>query len=380
MKNTVAIIGSHPRTRELFDTSRTDADIWLFNEAVSNKLNTWVDRADAIFQMHVPPIWKNPQNRNDPNHYNWLQTQSEVSVIYMQDKYTEVPAAVSYPLADIKAMTDGAHFLSSSVSLAIALAIHKGYKRIEVYGVAMETNTEYQFQREGVAFWYGYAKGKGIEFYFADTTFECPVYGYEGEVSIKYEKFTERIETLTPAKVEADGRYKSAHLSLANAVAAFEADSSKVNEENLYKALEQARTFAAHLGGIDGGLHENNRYKEKADAMKEQAGEFIFSRQEFEASLKTTSDRQQSALINMNAIGLNLANIQKQAAGASKKGNKRAQIFGAFRQYLDRYMAACHEIAFYKGASDENYNYMTHLDKHIRAAGGSKSEEVLLRV
>lgn len=380
MKETVAIIGSHPRTREGFDLSRTDADLWLFNEAVSNKANTWVQRADVVFQMHVPPIWKNPQNRNDPNHYNWLQTQTEVPVIYMQDEYPEVPTAVSYPLEDIKKLTGGAHFLSSSVSLAIALAIHKGYKRIEVYGVAMETNTEYQFQREGIAFWYGYALGKGINFYFADPTFECPIYGYEGEVSIKYEKFVKRIEQLNPEREDVTGKFAASHLALANAVNTFEADSSKTNEEGLYKALENARTLAAKMGEIEGALHENGRYKEKADSMREQAGEFIFSRQEFEAAVKTLSDRQQAALVNMNAIGMNLANIQRQAANASKKGNKRAQLFGAYRQFLDKYMQSCHEIAFFKGAADENYSYMIYLDKHIRAAGGSKSEEVLLRV
>ena len=31
-----------------------------------------------------------------------------------------------------------------------------------------------------------------------------------------------------------------------------------------------------------------------------------------------------------------------------------------------------------QGAANENFNHMTYLDKHIRAAGGSKSEEVLL--
>lgn len=380
MKDTVAIIGSHPRTREGFDFNRTDADIWLFNEAVSNKGNVWAKRADVIFQMHAPPIWKNPQNRNDPNHYNWLQNQNEVPVIYMQDKYTEVPASVSFPLDDIKTLVKKEHFLSSSVSLAIALAIHKGYKRIEVYGVAMETNTEYQFQREGIAFWYGYALGKGIEFYFADPTFECPIYGYEGEVSIKYEKFLDRIETLAPKKNEIDGLYPAAHLTLANAIKAFEEDSSKANEEAIYKALEKARAIASQIGEVEGALHENKRYKDKADAMRESAGEFIFSRQEFEAAARTAADKQQAGIININAYGLNLANIQKQAASASKAGNKRAQFFGAYRAMLDKYMATCHEVAFYKGAADENFAYMSHLDKHIRAAGGSKSEEVLLRV
>ena len=63
MKNTVAIIGSHPATRGDFDWERTDADVWGFNEALSAD---WFERADGIFQMHKPVIWRSKTNRNDP--------------------------------------------------------------------------------------------------------------------------------------------------------------------------------------------------------------------------------------------------------------------------------------------------------------------------
>ena len=85
-RHTLAIIGSHPRTREEFDFSRTDADIWMFNEAISGKGNVWAKRADVIFQLHIPAIWKNPKNRNDPGHFDWLKSQYEIPV-YMQEDY-----------------------------------------------------------------------------------------------------------------------------------------------------------------------------------------------------------------------------------------------------------------------------------------------------
>jgi hypothetical protein len=66
---TVAIVGSHPRTRQEFDFNRKYCDIWAFNEAVSQG---WCTKADAVFQMHAPVIWKNPGNRNDPKHFEWL--------------------------------------------------------------------------------------------------------------------------------------------------------------------------------------------------------------------------------------------------------------------------------------------------------------------
>jgi len=116
---TLAIIGSHPRTREAFDFNRTDADVWLFNEAYSNKDNVWAKRADAVFQLHDPIIWTNPKNRNDPKHYDWLK--STLTTVYMQSHYDDVPSSVAYPLDEIKAMAGSPNFLTSSVSMAIAL-------------------------------------------------------------------------------------------------------------------------------------------------------------------------------------------------------------------------------------------------------------------
>lgn len=363
----------------MFDFNRTDADIWIFNEAISNKANAWAKRADVVFQMHVAPIWKNPKNRNDPNHYNWLKTQTEVPVIYMQEQYPEVPASVKFPLDDVRALVGKDNFLSSSVSLAIGLAVLQGYKRIEVYGVAMETNTEYQFQREGVSFWYGFALGKGIDLYFADDTFQCPIYGYEGEVSMKYEKFVDKIGELDPKLKEMDGKYPAAHLALKNAIDSFENDSGVIQEQALHKAIEQSRTIIFDLGVVDGALHENKRYKEKADSMRESAGEFIFSRQEFEAGARMAADKQNESLLNMNAIGVNLANLQKHMAQAAKGSKRRTELFKSYRAMFDQYLKACHLVAFYKGAADENMAYMIQLDKGIRAAGGEKSEEVLLK-
>jgi len=159
MKDTVAIVGSHPRTRLEFDFNRTDCDIWIFNEALSNGT---FPRADAVFQMHVPPIWRNPANRNDAHHFEWLQEPKDGTEVYMQDQYPDVPRSVRYPLEEVTERFGVRHF-TSSIAYALALACFKGYKRMEVYGVEMETNTEYQYQRDGVTLWLGVAMGLGIK-------------------------------------------------------------------------------------------------------------------------------------------------------------------------------------------------------------------------
>lgn len=381
MNKTLAIIGSHPRTRELFDFTRTDCDIWLFNEAISNKDNAWAKRADAIFQMHVPAIWKNPRNRNDPHHYEWLQTQTDC-VVWMQDAYPEVPRAKRYPLEAILDMIGNPpdHFLTSSVPQAMALAAYLGqYTRVEIYGVAMETNTEYQFQREGVAFWLGFLKGRGVDTYFADPTFIAPMYGYEGEVAIKYEQFVERIGQLTPKMQDIRLAYKQAEAEASKALAAYELDGSADHERNLFETNAKAIQILEQVGQIHGAIQENEKYKSKADTMRDASGgEFIFSRQEFESSAKALGDAVSRGMMDLNSIQTTLDIIHNNTKRAAKGSPKFQKIMEGYRLKLVEYLRRTEEVNVWKGAAMENYAFMQYLDRHIRAAGGSKSEEAIL--
>jgi hypothetical protein len=377
MKPTIAIIGSHPRTRALFDYDRPDCDVWVFNEAISGN-NPWVKRVDAVFQMHVPTIWRNPQNRNDPGHYDWLKNQTQVKTIYMQDVYPDVPASVRYPLDAVLALLNGDpdHFLSSSVPQAIALACVLGYKRIEVYGVAMETNTEYQWQREGVAFWKGFAMGRGIEFYFADETYRCGMYGYDTEVTIPFEVFGQRIAELAPIIEGLSKTYTDAAVQLNQAVDAFA--SGENDYDKLMPKVKALLEAGQALGVMDGARQESERYKQKAETMQATTGEFVFSRQEFEGSAAKLQDNLKETKTQFAALGGQLGMVHKSAFNAAKNSPKRAGIIDNYNRILSSYLAANNMMAVYMGAARENIQYMARLDKGIRAAGGEKSEAVLL--
>lgn len=382
MNKTLAIIGSHPRTRDLFDYNRADVDVWMFNEAMSNKVNSWVKRVDVIFQMHIPTIWKNPQNRNDPNHYNWLQTQTEVPVIYMQDKYPDVPKSVKFPLDEIhNGMLKGRkdHFLTSSVPQAMALAAYLNeYNRVEIYGVAMETNTEWHFQREGVAFWRGYLEGMGIDVYFADPTFEAPLYGYEGEVFIKEDKFLERKAELEKAYQPLEDIYKEKYKELNEAFGRFFVDSSKPKEDKLFATLEEVQKSVNEMGIVSGQIQENIRYLQKAEEMKKATGDFVFSRQEFESGVGNLSKKRNELGNIIISHGTNLGNAHKAIATSAKDSPKRDKLVTLYREQMKRYLLALNEAAIYNGASSENMYWMQYLDKTIRAAGGEKAEEAIL--
>ena len=125
MKSTLAIIGSHSGTRGQYDWTRSDCDAWVFNEALSSSQvlrrsaeelrkrgdpikaqiqeeQAFVpdDGVSAVFQLHLPAIWKNPKNRNDPHHYEWLKS-GNTPDIYMLEAFEEVPRAIKYPLDEV---------------------------------------------------------------------------------------------------------------------------------------------------------------------------------------------------------------------------------------------------------------------------------------
>lgn len=373
MRDTVVILGSHPRTRAEFDFTRTDCDLWVFNEALSN--NTF-SRAEAVFQMHEEAIWRNPANRNDPKHYDWLKA-PKTAAVYMQDEYPDIPNSVRFPLEEISQRFQIRYF-TSSVAYAIALACYMDYKRIEIYGVEMETNTEYQYQRDGVTLWVGVALGLGIEVDAHMTIFDQPLYGYEGEVVMKYEVITDRIAELSPQVDAANTEYMAAVVNVQQAIDAFAKDAGKENEDRLFAVVGRQVELGTQLGHLDGAKQENERYQKKADTMRAASGEFLFSRQEFEsaaAKLKEVAEKTNTEFIS---VGTTLQHIHDNLKRAAKNSPKHKRLLAAFLQHVQKYLQTNNKLSVYQGAAGENFRYMAYLDKHIRAAGGTKSEAVLL--
>ncbi len=68
----------------------------------------------------------------------------------------------TYPLKEI-VKKFGSDYFSGTVDFAIALAIYRGATEIELYGVTLEDKSEYAYQKPGVEYWCGYARGKGIK-------------------------------------------------------------------------------------------------------------------------------------------------------------------------------------------------------------------------
>lgn len=210
---TVAIVGTSGNTRELAPYDKPDVDIWMFNDQV---LADWAKRTSLIIKLHKTETFLAIENK----YTEFLA--SNVSIpVYMQDKTPEVTASVKFPLDEIVVKylpkfireDEVIEYFTSSVCYAIALALYQGYERIELYGVDMANNTEYLYQRDGIALWFGIALGLGVEVYIPRmcAMFNAPRYGYDDSTAVLTREDFERVASeLQPKIEEAFGKWKSA--------------------------------------------------------------------------------------------------------------------------------------------------------------------------
>ena len=380
---TLAIVGSHPRVKETFDFSR-DVDIWVFNEALNQEHFT---RADAVFQMHLEAIWRNPNNRNHAGHYEWLSS-GDTPTIYMHAKYDDVPMSEKYPLDEIvnellqpfewiAPNKTGNKYFSSTFCYALALAIYKGYESIEIHGVEMETDTEYRYQRDGVTFWIGLAVGRGINVKSFIKIFDFPLYGYEGEAVIHLSDIEEREAELAPFMDNARKLHNQSAVSSNDAMVNFLNEGTE--PDKVVETLKAQVKAAYDANLIGGALQELNRYKGKAADMVEAAGDFQFSRQEFDLARAGHAVEYEKYSKEATAIS-GACHVYfeeaKRHKNATRRRNAMKKFADAARVYLEKSMFA----GVHFGALQENNEILMKLDNLIKAAGGEKSEAVLLEV
>ena len=182
-KKTVALVGSAYTTGGWAPYG--ECEVWSSNETHGK---SWMQLGGvtAWFQLH--PKWSfSKEHRWD--HYGWLK-QEHPFPIYMQRKYDDIPASAPFPLREIQrsllwAMYRGEAAVekafTSTFSYQMALAVHLGFERIEVYGIELALEAEYVYQREAMAFWCGMANGRGIEVWIPEACglLLAPLYGWE---------------------------------------------------------------------------------------------------------------------------------------------------------------------------------------------------------
>jgi hypothetical protein len=316
--------------------------------------------------MHLPVVWRTTQNRNDPKHYEWLKS-GDTPPIYMLDQYEDVPRCVKYPLDAVVSELEGVHaYFTSSVAYAIALGIYKGYRRIEVYGVEMETNTEYGHQRVGVAYWVGVAHGRGIELVFhSPSFFKAPLYGYDADVKIPLEVFSDRIEKLKEAQGKAQEAHNTAMSAMTDLVGAWVRD-WKADLSRLDQVIVACGQTGHNFGMVDGALQTNEQYLERCNTMLDEVGEYLIVRQHLEGQMHGGTNERTARYNEVHAASAILSEKRKllNSPGNTDIRKKRAdEFFTALQEFIKKSTL----MGIGAGIMTENRNLMMIYDHQAQA-------------
>lgn len=273
-KDTVALCGFAPSSRELAPWDNPEVEIWCLNEAANFP---WTKRIDRLFQIH--PRWDitRDNNANDWNHWSWLRNEparcnlcrgtgtlktedkeipctangckdgtyeplpgrEKIKTIYTMETYLDVPGSVKYPLRQaIKYL--GAKYFTSSFGYMMVLAVMMGFKRIECYGFDMGSGTEYHYQRPNAEYLIGWARGRGVDVYIPEVSVlaKGPLYAYEN--------------MRTGYRQQLDMRLAVLNVQLEN----------RKNEQ----LVAQGRLQMATDAGLESAQDENSKYN-RANAM-----------------------------------------------------------------------------------------------------------------
>lgn len=346
----LAIVGSHPATRENAPYDDPRFEIWLFNEA-AQKPEVY-RRWDALLQIHLPEVYRSENNWVNQSHWKWLQ-EKRGKPIYMQHVDPDVPDSIEYPLEGILSMIPY-RYLRSSPAMALALAIYMGYQEIWLYGSELTSNTEYSYQAINYAFWIGFAHGRGIDLHLEcwQSEFSQPIYGYEGELQISSDYFIERATEYEPTWKHNEGALSKLKDRLNDAML----DNKYALVGELSIEVENAAQAA---GEIYARMSEAKRYGEKFDPI---------SRQEFErcaAQAQKDGDTARSQKDFSGGKCEYVWNVWRQTA------DHRA--LSQLRLFLDEKFGLAYETGKQFGIFSENMTYLGEYDARLQAAGGVRA-------
>lgn len=354
MKN-LAIVGGHRDTRDQAPYNSGDFDIWTFNEAPQAD---WCLRWDACFQLHRPTVYTSPQNWSNKLHWDWLQQDHGDRVIWMQERDARVRNSKRYPLDEIIGSIPGGsmRWFDSSPAYALALAIYQGYEGVELYGMSLASNTEYNYQLRNWNFWVGVALGVGVE-----VVIKCGknndfgngiLYGYNGEVQLSSDVYRAGI---------ADGHYswdteerhaKETRSRLDNAL--LDKRLSAVVE-----LITEVRKAGLASGTAAGVLAEAEAYAARVD---------FISRQEFE---QRAARAQIEGEANRTQMYIEVGKVEY--VYNVWKDTYNYEALNQLRKFIDQMYHLAYDTGVKSGIFRSNMAYLQKYDNILTADGGVKT-------
>lgn len=159
----VAIVGLSPSTHDLAPWADSSWEKWGL---------PWDDKGWALmsrhFEMHDMRLLDSPHSKRKEGYWGRLQ---DCERLYIQAPDARLPNAAVYPFDEVAKTTSA--YWNSSIAYAMALAIHEGAEEIGVFGVDMESDEEYGYQKPNMEYLIGLARGRGIKVMIPDASPLC---------------------------------------------------------------------------------------------------------------------------------------------------------------------------------------------------------------
>ena len=195
----VAIVGtSHSWMLAPFDDE--SFEIWGVNNGF---LNTEGKRCSRWFDLHY--FEKKPDgkwfrrwqsNFRGKTVNDYIEDLKKVPCpLYRQQHWPEIPNSVRFPIEEVVARFG--KYITNSISMQMAFAMHMGYGEIQLFGVDMSAGTEWEYQRPNAEYFIGMAVAMGIKVYIPGESDLCKtlfMYAYEEREKNDWTKKTEVIE------------------------------------------------------------------------------------------------------------------------------------------------------------------------------------------
>lgn len=347
----LAIVGSYPDGRDRVPWSDAATEIWTFNEAPEKE--GWL-RWDADFQLHKPEVYSSPDNYVNKKHWDWLQQDhGPDKIIWMQEVDPRVPNSRRYPLEGVLGLIPY-RYLRSSIAEALGLAIYLGYQDIDLYGINLVSNTEYGYQATNMAFWIGFAHGRGI-----NLTLKCwldefnqRLYGFEGEVCIDQAYFEKRMQEIDP-DVRATGL-------------AFTRLKEKIETAIFAGKTQEVADLSVELESVGMAAGEREAMLSEAKRYRDHAGDI--PRQEYEyhgAKARTDGEPPKAQMYHTAGKFEYVWNVWK----LTGKLEAREQV----RIFLKEKAKLAWQTGWQLGLMRENMRYAHEVDGRILMAGGQRT-------
>ena len=156
---TVCIVGMAPTTAHLFVHEPMGVEVWGLNQGHALFTSEAMTRFTRWFQVH-PYEEMAARQRPELGHLEWLKGAN--IPVYMEEVHPDIPASVRYPYEEV-CQTIGGNYMTSEPAFMLALAIHEKFDLIKVYGIDLDCEREWSYERACFEYLLGFAMGRGLK-------------------------------------------------------------------------------------------------------------------------------------------------------------------------------------------------------------------------